>query len=542
MPLQASTIRVMLHRARRRFGIVAYPILAATYPVLALYSVNLREMVPLEQLLAPLTAAVLVTALLLALLRIAFADWQRAGILTLVFVVLFFTYGGAWDAMPSDLVGGHLTLLGVWIALAAATTVVVRGVRGQDLARATPLLNVVVALLVLANVVAIGGFQLSLRADASSAAGAAATRGPDLGTVERLPDIYWIVLDRYGSEAVIRDYYDHDISAFIDGLRERGFYVADGATANYRKTAPSLVSIRNMDYLDGDALRERAIAGNDWGPLYRDLSRSFPVLEILRSLGYRFVYSGTYWEFTASHPAADVNYRYEGARGEFATVLASGTLLRATEALGEGAIVDGRRERWELTRFQWDALGDAIRLGSPKFVHAHFALPHEPYVFRADGSFLPEDVAESRSLEENYADQVEYANASVLAFIDELLAARADDPPIVILQGEEGPYPPRSGAPGFSWAADATDEELHRKFGVLSAYLLPGLPSERAEEAGLYRSISLVNQFRVILSHYFAANLEPLPDRNFIWASESELYDFVDVTQRVQRMVERTQP
>jgi hypothetical protein len=59
----------------------------------------------------------------------------------------------------------------------------------------------------------------------------------------------------------------------------------------------------------------------------------------------------------------------------------------------------------------------------------------------------------------------------------------------------------------------------------------------RAEEAGLYPSITLVNEFRVILNHYFGAEYELLPDRNWAWRTQQDIYDLVDVSDRVRAMV-----
>lgn len=528
-----------MSRLRDASRVVVYPLLLAAYPIIALYAINQREMIPVGQLLGPLLAAVGGAGLVLLAVRAVGGDWHRAGIVTTLVTVLFFTYGPAWDAVADLLASGrHITVLMTWTLIAALAAIVVWRLPRRHLVAASPVLNLIGVVLVAGNLGAIVRFQLDVRAD--SPAGAEVGSPLPMAPSDQLPDIYWIILDRYGSQSVVERYYDHDISPFIAELQERGFYVAEQATANYLKTAPSLVSARNMDYLDGEVLRSRASGDDDWGPLYRDLSRSFELLEVLRAMDYRFIYLGTYWDFTAEHPEADVNYAYEGARSEFATVLTNQTPLRALELLDDGA-TDARRERWELTRFQWDQLADAVGLGGPKFVHAHFSLPHEPYVFHADGSFVSEETARERTTEENYADHVDYANSAVLDFLDGLLQQDAETPPIIVLQSEEGPWPHRfrMNEPGFPWADEATDEELHEKFGILSAFHLPGLPGERAEEAGLYPSITLVNEWRVILNHYFGTQYDLLPDRNFIWPRQDDIYEFIDVTDRVRPMLTR---
>lgn len=528
----------MLRTVRRAAGLVVFPFLAALYPILALYAVNLREMVPLESMLVPALIALAATGALMLLLRLAFGDWERSGALTLVLLVLFFTYGTGWNAVAADLPGGHATLLAVWAALLVAGFVAIRALGTERLRVATPAINLLLAVLLVGNGVAIARFQISVLGDVDVARAFDAGDGA-AGDVGRPPDIYWIILDRYGSEDVVREYYDHDISPFVKQLGERGFYVAGEATSNYLKTYPSLLAARNMDYLDGDELRSRAATGDDWSPMYRDFSASFRLLEYLRPLGYRFIYSGSHWEYTASHPEADVNYVYDGDQDEFLDALGEASLLQAAELLGGNAPLDWRERYWLRTHFQWDSLHDTTRLGSPKFVHAHLALPHSPYIFEPDGSFVPPDVERERTKEENYANNVEFANASVLELVDAVLAGEPDNPPIIVIQSDEGPFPTRFEAEGagFSWTDEATDEELHEKFGIFSAFYLPGLPGDRAEEAGLYSSISLVNQFRVILNYSFGAEYELLPDRNLVWPDQTDIYQFVDLTERVRRMV-----
>ncbi len=524
---------------RRAAGVVVFPFLAAVFPVLALYALNLREMVPLESMLVPALVALAATGVVLLVLRLAFGDWERAGGLTLVLLVLFFTYGIAWNAVAASLPGGQAALLAAWCVLLVVGILGVRALGTNRLHAATPVLNLIVAVLVVSNGLAIARFQLSVLGDVALAAREA--EAGDVGTVsaESRPDIYWIILDRYGSDDVVRDYYDHDISPFLEQLRKRGLYIAEAATANYLKTVSNLVAARNMEYLDGDELLERAAATDDWGPLYRDMKGSFGILEFLRPLGYRFIYSGSHWDYVASHDEADVNYVLDDEQDEFGGILGETTLLQAAEMLGGVAPSDTRQRYWLRTHFQWESLHDTIRLGSPKFVHAHIAVPHKPYIFEPDGRFVPKDVELERTREENYANNAEFANASVLSLVDALLAADPEHPPIIVIQSEEGPWPKRfeDEGSGFSWTDEATDEELHEKFGILLAFFMPGLPGDRAEEAGLYSSISLVNEFRVILNHYFGTEYELLPDRNYVWPAQSQIYEFVDVTDRVRRMV-----
>ena len=86
--------------------------------------------------------------------------------------------------------------------------------------------------------------------------------------------------------------------------------------------------------------------------------------------------------------------------------------------------------------------------------------------------------------------------------------------PIIVIQSDEGPYPPASDQSSeilnWSWSK-ASDVELGRKLRILNAYYLPGDLRTRP-----YPSITPVNTFRLILNDYFGAELPLLPDRTYV--------------------------
>ncbi len=525
----------MLDLVRRVGQLPLHPFLAATYAVVLLYAQNLRELIPPGDVVAPLAVSLVGVAVVFALWWLILRRARVAALATTLFVGLYFGYGYAVQALAEHEIG-HVPLLVAWLVMAALGLLVI-WLLGPRRDSATPLLNLVLVGLLVVNLASILVFAIQIRAapDAAPRTGSP----PPGGEVTATPDIYWIVLDRYGSRDVIDTYYDHDITPFIEALEERGFYVAEEAAANYLKTAPSLVSARNMEYLDGEALRGRAAADDDWGPLHRDLGDRFALLDLVEQHDYRFVHLGTWWGPTQRHPHAELNFVYDHHASEFATALGRSTLQRALELLGESPVDARKSTHYDRTSWQWERLTDSVDIGGPKLVHAHFSLPHEPYVFDADGSYVSEALASSRSTEESYARQVEYANAQVLRFIDRALDTDPEHRPVVVIQGEEGPRPAAytTDEAGFAWT-DASDEELHEKFGILSAYHLPGFPGAEAEAAGLYRSITPVNQFRVIANTYFGTDYAILPDRHFIWPSDRNVYELIDVTDRVQRIIE----
>ena len=75
------------------------------------------------------------------------------------------------------------------------------------------------------------------------------------------------------------------------------------------------------------------------------------------------------------------------------------------------------------------------------FVFAHFLIPHDPYVFTSDGSFVNEDQRADRTLEQLFIDQALYTMDRVEAFVDKALAGPDETDPIIIFTTDEGPNP-----------------------------------------------------------------------------------------------------
>jgi len=108
-----------------------------------------------------------------------------------------------------------------------------------------------------------------------------------------------------------------------------------------------------------------------------------------------------------------------------------------------------------------------------------------------------------------------------------------DQRPIILLLSDEGPWPNgyRYNERAFDWTA-ATSSELKQKFGILNAVYLP---AKTAQEVGFHSAITPVNEFRVLFNAYFGLDLPLLPDRNYIWPNQSDIYTYLDVTDKVGR-------
>jgi hypothetical protein len=344
---------------------------------------------------------------------------------------------------------------------------------------------------------------------------------------ERRPDIYYIILDRYANSEALRELYDFDNEPFLSALEDRGFTIARDAWANYWKTAFSVTSSLSMDYLDPD--RYDLTDPPTFGPIHNALRDHLPVPVTLKALGYEYVHLGNYWEPTATNVDADISLRYQEA-SEFASALRATTALMLLSPLGA---VDNDPETIEFadlaratTLFAFDRLEESVERPGPTYVFAHILVPHPPYVFNADGSTPTEEQRRERAEAAEYVEQLEWTNQRVLAAIDALLDVPAGEEPIIILQADEGPWPTAftRNQRDFQWL-DASTEDILQKFGILNAFLLPGVD---AAAAGITDQTSPVNEFRIVFNSYFGSDLPLLPDVTFLSPDYARMYELVE--------------
>ncbi|MDP3973613.1 MAG: hypothetical protein Q8P92_02145 [Candidatus Daviesbacteria bacterium] len=352
-----------------------------------------------------------------------------------------------------------------------------------------------------------------------------------------LPDIYYIIVDRYASRRILDELYNFDNSEFINFLKNRGFFVAKTA-ANYPFTVSSLASSLNMIYLDN--VVEQVDRGSDSKRPLIDMIQDSEVARYLKNKGYKYLNFGFSWEHNAKNKNADYNYAYEPKELHYLEKLLDeldnnstnflGSFLTQTlkdQTLGQ---LTGGGNYWNFIIDQILEVSRTTKIEGPKFVFYHSFLAHDPYIFDRDGNPQATDQFNMKEgAKKLYVEQLIFANKVLMNLIDTLLKD-SEKPPIIILQADEGPYPKRfrQQLDKFNWRT-ATVEELKEKMRIISAYYFPGGKTDL-----LYQTISPVNSFRVILNTYFGENLPLLPDKNYAQVYSEFPYDVFEVTNIVK--------
>jgi hypothetical protein len=502
---------------------IVYPFILAIFPTLVLYTYNAREL-SLSTALVPLAVALAFALLLFLPTWLICGNANKAGFIVSLFLALLFSTGYVFDLTKwlgiDSLYAGGAFLFLIWALLFPYVAYLILRSR-KTLRYPTIILNVMAIFMLLSCSIRIGVDEVRRLGVDQDSLGTETVVELDLSGNQTLPDIYYIILDRYASASTLEEFYSFDNSDFVDYLNGKGFYVASESTANYVRTLQSLASSLNMEYID--YMDEES---TDLLPMNTKLENN-AVQRSLKSAGYTFIHVGSWWGPTRENSFADININYNAEISEFSESLLSGVMPYSvcTEL---GLIEDGYTSQWNRTLFEFDKLAEIPEMEEPTFVFAHMLVPHVPYVFDSNGSFLTPEEANERSDRDNYINQLIATNSMVRSLIDQLLS-ESEVAPIIILQADEGPYPARYMADvrNFNWE-EATEEELGEKMGILNAYYLPGVDSSL-----LYPSITPVNSFRLAFDLYFDTHLGLLPDVSYTYVDYNHPYQFLDVTNRV---------
>jgi hypothetical protein len=346
---------------------------------------------------------------------------------------------------------------------------------------------------------------------------------------ELRPDVYLIVLDEYANAAILREEFQFDNHAFEDSLRALGFTIPRSVHSNYVHTLLSLPSLLNFSHLT-DLTREVGARSVD-ATLPNFLLENNRTAAFFKQQGYRFLFfPSQWWPSTDRNRHAD--WQFDPWDGFDPRRAATRSDLRrallATTAFG----LFMNTSRWdaEYIRRTLSQLERVPQQPGPTFTFAHVVNPHWPYVFAADCQVSRQtSIAGRAARQQAYRDQLQCLNRLVLHTVTAILQ-QSSPAPIIVLQGDHGTNLLRySDAPT---AALITPEQAHERFGAFGAYYLPG-----GGNALFAESITLVNVFERILSHYFGAAVVPSRDELYI-SLERTPYDFVRIDPKLLRPLE----
>lgn len=495
--------------------VIIHPFLFVLFPVFSLISANAGEVFAARaaDIFLPILVSLAGTGVFWLFAWAATRSAVKSAIITSVFVLMFFSYGYLRDSVLGLFLGDintgrHRYLLSAVAALFAVVFLYFWRTK-KDLSRLTSILNKTSVFLVAISLFGSASYFMLPQDNMFSveSGGGEAVFAPS--NPEELPDIYYVILDGYAAPSTLRDVFERPIDDFTDYLRDRGFYVPEKSLSNYALTNVSFPSSLNMRYVN--EIGNEAADSTD-PSLTFELIENNAVQRFLKERGYKFVNVGSWWVATSRNRYADLNIN--PAPSEFWITLKKTTILDPLDM--KFGIFDIRREVYDSVFRQFDSLRAIASMPEPTFTFAHILIPHPPYMFNADGSYVTAAEEEAMDAKDGYANQVEFLNGELKKLVDNILVA-SDHAPIIVFQGDHG------SNHRHIW--EEFDEEVAKeRMRIFNAYHLPD-----GGEENLYETITPVNSFRVIFNRYFGTDFEILPDRSY-FSSYASPYKFMDVT------------
>ncbi|MBI5945065.1 MAG: hypothetical protein HY864_11900 [Chloroflexi bacterium] len=490
-----------------------YPILISAYPALALLSANAGQVQPSAGV-RPLLASVAFGGVLYFIVWLFFrrSKAHKAAFLTTLLLSLFFSYGHAYIFIDENFPEtNYTTWLAIgWIVLALLSILWTTRPKLTFVSSASSLNTVALALLIMPLA------QLSLETSPRGAHALGLDNAPverNLVRPENPPDVYFFILDSYGRSDLLYSAYGFDNSGFVNELEKRDFFVAKCSQSNYVRTEISLASSLNMEYLQG--LNEAFAPKSTARRVLWDSLKHSAVRYNFENMGYETVTfdTGFAWldlndtdHFMRPPPISSGMTDFEG-------LFLRTTAARYAQDLG---LVDpdyllgvGFRDRFN---FVFSSMDDVAKIQQPTFSYIHVISPHPPFVFDPEGNptYPPDFWNEQRQYppdlyQKGYVNQLQYLNKNMLAAIDTIVA-NSETPPIIILQGDHGP-----------WL-----QPVNKRFWNLTAIYFP----EHQDQ--LYSTITPVNIFRLVFNTYFGGKYDILEDVSY-FSPVPNLYDFSEV-------------
>lgn len=533
-----TTVERMKTRKQGKAGWIRFfegglfaPLLFSIQPVLHLFSINVAELT-FSEVLRPLLASLLFGLITFGMALLFMRDWRKASLVASLFLVLFFLFGdvAVWMSNVFGLgpARSNLATLALVIAAMMIWIWLVQN-RIRDIASVNLYFNLLAVLFFLNTGVRMGSYLLE---NGFSFAPKQSVQAVTTEPVESQPDIYYIILDGYGRQDILQEFYEFDNSSFLGELSTRGFYVAQESSSNYIQTMLSLSSSLNMDYLqtlkaDGTKIEKRGDLVN--------LVENSKVRSVLAQHGYQLISFDN--EYKATIPSAEIYY--DDSQSSLAYPVTAfesiwidhsmARVLSHVAALNKALIEMPYETHRRHILSTFTKLQEVPALEGNYFVYAHIIAPHPPFVFDEEGGVVPQETPftlndanyyirdhSQRNYITGYRRQIQYVNRLVLETVDAILT-RSTTPPMIIIQGDHGP-----GA-YLHWGSLEQTIPAER-FGILNAYYFPN-----QEYTRLYPSISPVNSFRVLFDQFFDTDYPRLPDRHY-YSSWSFPFDFVEVT------------
>ena len=523
-----------------------HPLLVAIFPILIIYSQNIGR-VEIGELFLPVIIIVGLTIGLYYFLKSILKNENKSAIIVTLILIVLFSYGHIYyllnDVMIDEFdIGKNRYLIPAFgLALGISIFFIIRARRVFD--NATSILNVisiVFIIVAISNVALVGAEIIScdkcsnqeLFYETRDFSGYFEPHKFLISENEKLPDVYYLILDEYARNDALLEYHEFDNTEFTEFLQDKGFHVAKNSFANYPMSVQSIPATMNLQYINfladeiGSEVRNyKPLNEKDYG-----LYANNQVIKNFKEMGYKIVTFNTFALHLHENSLADLTVCHRNIH--FLDNRLVDTLARTTMF---GYFI----ERWsedemrQVTLCAFENFGNAGNVfDEPVFVWAHIMTPHPPWIFGPNGEeitpgkpLLITDNPEFRDSgwepKRQYIQQVQFANKKTIEVVENILENNKNV--IIIIQGDHGT------AWETNWMEPSKDDAWQRLRNFDAIYF----PDED-KRVQLNDDRTLVNSFRIVFNSYFGSDYEMLENKMY-WGWNAKPYYFEDVTNYLQK-------
>ena len=448
--------------------------------------------------------------LLCILLKFILKDLRKATTITTFLGIIFLFFGDIKQGFNSIEFLAFLSRYRFFIPLTLilSSFVIYKLLRTKFLFRATMFLNLLLIVYIIFEVWKLYSTKSSIAKNALLLNNDFVVKAQKTSGKEN-PDIYYLVLDCYPSGDFQKEMLGNNNDYFDNYLMEKGFYVVKKPLSNYNRTAFSIASTLNMEYLDWLDSSGRVTSFNYNKAL--KLINNASLFSILKT--HKYEYNNlSIFDFNNTSSIRKENFLSlsPGNVIFFNTlwhVLRRDFLLKKKPASGNiySDVKDtgGLRNKYEplkdYNRLVLDSLFSLAgkkKDSRPEFLYAHLYMPHFPYFYDSSGNAIPTDSLYNDSLitdRSKFSGYIAYTNKMISGLLDSLISKGAGNS-IIIIQSDHG----------------IADFDFTRKDDAFRNYSAIYFPDR--DYSLLHDSISNVNTFRIILNKYFNIKLPLLKD------------------------------
>lgn len=480
------------------FEPIVLPILVASIPTLYHYGNNVEQLTLSSLFQMLVFNIVLGIVIYFALMLFHRFDGIKAATAAFLFLIFFNAYGLLYRYLVhADVIRvRHYTFLPLILMLAIYAILLMTKLDASILVNVWKNLVLLVGILVLFNLIHVVAAEVKRWKNNVSTAASDVQETVQLS--QDSPDIYYIIFDEFEGFQGMRDYWHYDgVDSFVDFLEGKGFFVAEASHASSQETLDQMATRLNyQEYVLGEVTFQT---------YFNDIADN-RVMRYLKSKGYTTV---AFDEKRMGFPAAksiqaDYVYEYgslsipQGVVGpygiyldEFGALVLDNTILYAISQKYENNNQTVSQHK-NMVYFTVDHI-DSKEFPSPKFVHIHLLLPHQPFVFDEDGNIMASDHYYNWNY---YIDSYKYSIKVAETLINKiLLTSDPQNPPVIILQSDHGARN-KQGHRADDVILQDYPEELATL--IMFALYLPGY-----DYSSLPQDIKPINTFPIVFNYLF---------------------------------------